>query len=181
MVSDDESKTSSETSPVAAQPVRPARRSRRGGRRHSRGRGPRGPVPPVPVPDAVPPAKSSTPEVQPAPEIPHVQEAQPPPRLPSRLGTRLVPKSSPKLSAINQAIEQVNVIAEELRRALDHMEEVLETLELADRQKIEDEREIESLRRALRQLHEPRDAGRERRGAPLTNTRLLPGEKERPD
>ena len=46
---------------------------------------------------------------------------------------------------------------------------------------IEDEREIESLRRALRQLHEPRDAGRERRGAPLTNTRLQPGEKERPD
>jgi len=171
MVSDDESKTSSETSPVAAQPVRPARRSRRGGRRHSRGRGPRGPVPPVPVPDAVPPAKSSTPEVQPAPET----------QLPARLAPRLVPKLSPKTSAINQAIEQVNVIAEELRRALDHMEEVLETLELADRQKIEDEREIESLRRALRQLHEPRDAGRERRGAPLTNTRLLPGEKERPD
>jgi hypothetical protein len=43
------------------------------------------------------------------------------------------------------------------------MEEVLETLELADRQKIEDEREIESLRRALRQLHEPRDGDRERR------------------
>jgi hypothetical protein len=179
MVSDDESKTSSETSPVAAQPVRPARRSRRGGRRHSRGRGPRGPVPPVQGEAQA--VESPVTEVQSAPEIPRVQEAQPPPRLPSRLGSRLVPKSSPKLSAINQAIEQVNVIAEELRRALDHMEEVLETLELADRQKIEDEREIESLRRALRQLHEPRDAGRERRGAPLTNTRLLPGEKERPD
>jgi hypothetical protein len=66
-----------------------------------------------------------------------------------------------KHSGIAQAIEQVNLITDELRRALVHMEEVLETLELADRQKIEDEREIESLRRALRNLHEPRDSGRE--------------------
>jgi hypothetical protein len=36
------------------------------------------------------------------------------------------------------------------------MEEVLETLEIAERQKDADEREIESLRRALRQLQRPR-------------------------
>ena len=36
------------------------------------------------------------------------------------------------------------------------MEEVLELAELADRQKTADEREIESLRRALRQLQRPR-------------------------
>jgi aminoglycoside phosphotransferase len=36
---------------------------------------------------------------------------------------------------------------------------VLETLELAERQKIDDEREIESLQRALRQLHRPREGG----------------------
>ena len=35
------------------------------------------------------------------------------------------------------------------------MEEVLETLELAERQKIADEQEIETLRRGLRQLHRP--------------------------
>ncbi len=36
------------------------------------------------------------------------------------------------------------------------MEEVLETLELAERQQDADEREIESLRRALRPLQRPR-------------------------
>jgi hypothetical protein len=40
------------------------------------------------------------------------------------------------------------------------MEEVLEMLELFERQKNLDEREIESLRRALRQVNRPRDAGR---------------------
>jgi hypothetical protein len=40
------------------------------------------------------------------------------------------------------------------------MEEVLETLELAERQKDADENEIESLRRALRQFHRPREPGR---------------------
>jgi hypothetical protein len=39
------------------------------------------------------------------------------------------------------------------------MEEVLETLELAERQKDADENEIESLRRALRQFQRPREGG----------------------
>ena len=37
------------------------------------------------------------------------------------------------------------------------MEEVLEILEVAERQKDADEREIESLRRALRQVQRPRE------------------------
>lgn len=65
------------------------------------------------------------------------------------------PEHSPKTRAISRAIEQVNEIIEELKRALDEMEEVLEVLELAERQKIEDEREIESLQRSLRHLHRP--------------------------
>jgi len=52
-------------------------------------------------------------------------------------------------------------IIEALKRAVDQMEEVLELVELAERQKLGDEREIESLRRALRQLH---DRPRELRG-----------------
>jgi len=36
------------------------------------------------------------------------------------------------------------------------MEEVLELVELAERQKLADEREIESLRHALRKIHQPR-------------------------
>jgi predicted RNase H-like nuclease (RuvC/YqgF family) len=64
---------------------------------------------------------------------------------------------SAKIPAFTQAIEQVNEIIEELKHALDEMEDVLETLELAERQKIDDEREIDELKRALRRLHRPRD------------------------
>jgi len=62
--------------------------------------------------------------------------------------------------AVQEAIEQVNQIVQTLREALDAMDEVLETVELAERQKIADEHEIESLRRALRQLQSPRDGTR---------------------
>jgi len=63
-------------------------------------------------------------------------------------------------------------IVEALKRAVDQMEEVLELVEMAERQKLADEREIESLRRALRQFHdrprEPRSyrEPREPRGRP---------------
>ena len=59
--------------------------------------------------------------------------------------------------AVQQAIEEVNHIIVNLRSTLDDMEEVLETLELAERQKNADEQEIETLRRSLRQLHRPRE------------------------
>ena len=59
--------------------------------------------------------------------------------------------------AVQQAIEEVTQIIETLRSTLDDMEAVLETLELAERQKIADEQEIETLRRGLRQLHRPRE------------------------
>ncbi len=61
--------------------------------------------------------------------------------------------------AVQQAIEEVNHIIETLRAALDDMDAVLETLELAERQKIGDEQEIETLRRGLRQLYRPREGG----------------------
>lgn len=63
---------------------------------------------------------------------------------------------SPPQSAIRQAVEQINEIVVSLQQLLDQMEEVLELTELADRQKNTDEREIESLRRALRQIQRPR-------------------------
>jgi hypothetical protein len=44
------------------------------------------------------------------------------------------------------------------------MEDVLDTLELAERQKDADEREIESLRRAVRQFQRPREGGPSHRG-----------------
>lgn len=66
-------------------------------------------------------------------------------------------QAGPKNHSITQAIEQVNEIISELKSALDEMDDVLETLELAERQKIDDEREIENLQRALRRLNRPRD------------------------
>lgn len=58
-------------------------------------------------------------------------------------------------SAISQAIDEISQIVEALKRVLDQMEDVLELAELAERQKTGDEQEIESLRRALRQLQRP--------------------------
>lgn len=74
-----------------------------------------------------------------------------------------VARSEPehRASAIHQAIDEVMDIVEALKRAVDQMEEVLELVELAERQKLADEREIESLRRALRGLHDrPREQSR---------------------
>ena len=55
-------------------------------------------------------------------------------------------------AAVAEAIEEVTEIIASLRQVLDQMDEVLETLELAEVQKTADEREIQSLRNALRQL-----------------------------
>ena len=62
-------------------------------------------------------------------------------------------------ATVEQAIEEVSAVVESLRTSLDEMEEVLELLELFERQKNADEREIESLRRAVRQINRPRDTG----------------------
>jgi hypothetical protein len=65
--------------------------------------------------------------------------------------------------SVQKAIEEVSGIVEALRGTLDAMEEMLEMLELFERQQNADEREIESLRRALRQMQRPRDGGHQRR------------------
>lgn len=81
---------------------------------------------------------------------PMVRETPPPP-------PRERQPASP--ACVQKAIEEVNHIIEALRGTLDDMEEVLETLELAERQKNADEQEIETLRRGLRQLQRPREGG----------------------
>ncbi len=70
-------------------------------------------------------------------------------------------KTETPSSAISQAIEEVTQIVESLKQTLDQMEEVLELVELAERQKLADEREIESLRHALHRIHQPRGGQRE--------------------
>ena len=83
-----------------------------------------------------------------------VQEQEHAPAAPTREpGQRAAP------ATVEQAIEEVSAVVESLRTSLDEMEEVLEMLELFERQKNADEREIESLRRAVRQINRPRDTG----------------------
>jgi hypothetical protein len=72
------------------------------------------------------------------------------------------PKIATVSSAISQAVEEVTQIVESLKQALEQMEEVLELVELAERQKSADEREIESLRRALQKIQQPRGRQQER-------------------
>jgi hypothetical protein len=67
-------------------------------------------------------------------------------------------------SAITRAVDEVMQIVESLKQALRQMEEVLELVEHAERQKLADEHEIESLRRLLRQLQSPRGGRGERHG-----------------
>jgi Na+/phosphate symporter len=59
-------------------------------------------------------------------------------------------------AAITKAVDEVRQIVESLEQALQQMEEVLRLAEMAERQKITDEHEIESLRRALRRIQQPR-------------------------
>ena len=84
---------------------------------------------------------------------PPLREEREFPRPPSR-----EPRPQPPM-AVQQAIEEVNQIIDTLRATLDDMDAVLETLELAERQKTADEQEIETLRRGLRHLYRPNEGG----------------------
>jgi hypothetical protein len=121
------------------------RRGRRGGR--GRGRGPGRPRPAGLTADALPArAIETAPDVAPDAAVAVARETAAPIRV----------ERGPQRSAIGKAIDEVTQIAESLKHVLDQMEEVLELVELAERQQIGDEREIESLRRALHQLQGPR-------------------------
>jgi hypothetical protein len=91
--------------------------------------------------------------VRPAPSKPKFLLAVPSPLEPSKEKFSDAPrKIDLNIPAISQAVSEVTQIVESLRQSLEQMEEVLELVELAERQKITDEREIESLLRALRQF-----------------------------
>ena len=70
----------------------------------------------------------------------------------------------PEGSAIGRTVEEVRQIVESLEQALGQMEEVLRLVELAEHHKFADERELESLRRALHKLQPPRREQREQGG-----------------
>jgi hypothetical protein len=69
-----------------------------------------------------------------------------------------------EISAISQAVAHATEIAESLKHTIDQLDEILELVELAERQKIADEREIDELRRALRRIQPPRHQPQPQRG-----------------
>ena len=88
--------------------------------------------------------------------------APPPKRLVERVSR--APAAQPaEPAAISAAVSEVEKIVEALKRAAEQMEEVLELVELAERQKLADERELDSLRRALNRLHRPHEGGKHER------------------
>lgn len=143
MIPDEEPGAPSEPAPTTAEKGR--RRSRRGGRRHSNRRR-------APRPAVESPAAESAPNDPGATEEPGGTATAYAEREPETLRETSGPRAPARVS---DAIEQVTRVIEELKLVLNEMEEVLETLELAERQKIDDEREIEALTRSLRQLHRP--------------------------
>ena len=135
------------------------------------------PAPPPPPPVELTPQEDAVPALEPQPETapslpPEVEadlgapapaitvaETAPlerPARAPAPHHRPLQP--APRMT-IQQLIDDVNDIIGALRKTSDEMEEVLEALEVIERQGGADEREIESLRRALRQMQRPRDGG----------------------
>ena len=103
------------------------------------------------------PPESEGYETEPPPrrEEPPEYRAEPPPRdlPPPRPLRRVIQPASP--AAVTEAIVEVNGIITKLRESLDTMDEILETLELAEVQKTADEREIQALRNAMRGFDRP--------------------------
>ena len=110
------------------------------------------------------PAESLTPQVTPSVSRPEFPARPAPPRQKFQPAIPTPRAAKPDGSAISQAVIEVTQIVESLKQALNQMEDVLELAELAERQKLTDEREIDSLRQLLRQLQHPRSGRGERRG-----------------
>jgi hypothetical protein len=109
--------------------------------------------PTAPSPDLETSAQIPAAETAPT-ELPPPQKIRPaaPAQLPPQRFRSPPPFSAAAASALGHAVDEVHAIVESLEHALEQMEEVMRLVETAERQKIGDEYEIESLRRALRQL-----------------------------
>lgn len=170
-----------EISQQQAGPRPPGRRDRRPSRgRRGRGRGGRpktGPTdrpPESSEPGGLPPREDAEPIFEAASDTEQGSEPASLSRSPSEPLPELAPQSMSRESrepgqpaapaTVEKAIEEVSAVVESLRTALDEMEEVLELLEVFERQKNADEREIEALRRAVRQVNRPRDTGHHHHG-----------------
>lgn len=155
----------SQPAPLPPRPNRrPSRPRRRGGRR--RPPEARGPAP-EPVPEGQEqPVSETTPE--------SATREQPPRREPPPQARHQPQRQRPSGSPIGEAVALVEEIIKTLKDSLRDLEEVLETLDDAQRQQIGDEKEIESLRRSLSMLQ------RERYSPPREQQRSRPSEQRPP-
>lgn len=82
----------------------------------------------------------------------------PPPRVPPAQRQWVKPADfrPAEASAISEAVQHATFIANALKDLHDQMDEILELVEVADRQKLVDERELEEFRRALRRIQPQR-------------------------
>jgi hypothetical protein len=125
------------------------------------------------------PGESSEPVEQPEPEptaspaaaAAHMPATEYRPHAPAAASpVRVFQPAQPE--AVKKAIDEVMVILSSLREAVDKMDEVLELLEEADRQKTADERDIESLRQQLKRFQRPvEEFSRSPRPVPQANPR----------
>ena len=111
-----------------------------------------------PAPQASAPEPRIQPQRRPYPERrperrPEPQRSEPQPPKPWVKPADFRPAET---SAIHQAVSHATEIAESLKHMIDQLDEVLELVEVAERQKLVDERELEELRRALRRIQPPR-------------------------
>jgi hypothetical protein len=159
--SKDSQPTSTTETPASGAPKR-GRRGRGRGRRGG-GRSPR--TPPAPAPET--PVAETAPEASVIPQAevavsPAVEAAAPstsPPATASAAPARPAPArhGQPRHDPLASAIAHAQHIFNELRDALAEMEEVIELLEIARTQKVDDEQQIATLRRALDQLQRGRE------------------------
>jgi hypothetical protein len=108
-------------------------------------------------------AETLTPQVAQPVSTPELPARSAPPRPKFQPPVPAPRAAKPDSSAIGQAVNEVMQIVDSLKQALNQMEDALELVELAERQKLGDEREIDSLRQLLRQLQHPRSGRGERR------------------
>jgi hypothetical protein len=110
----------------------------------------------VSSPAEMAPSREPEPERERRPERPE-RPAYPEQRRPEpKPWTRPADFRPAETSAISQAVAHATEIAESLKHTIDQLDEILELVEIAERQKLADEREIEELRRALRRIQPPR-------------------------
>jgi len=117
-------------------------------------------APAGPVSAGTPPApafeESARPARQQAPSQPR-PERRPEPHI-SKPWVKPADFRPAETSAIHQAVVHATEIAEGLKILVDRIDEILELVEVAERQKLADERELDNLRRALRRIQPPRQS-----------------------